>query len=74
MKKHFSRKHTYTDNTYYLFLLCLFQGGYCVRIKALHFVNTPPIADILIGMIKVAFKSKIAKRVSIKVSSHFSNA
>jgi hypothetical protein len=35
--------------------------------KAIHVVNAPPFADAVIGMMKLAFKSKIAKRVSIVI-------
>jgi hypothetical protein len=38
--------------------------------KAIHVVNAPPFADALVGVLKAAFKSKIAKRVSIITSLH----
>jgi hypothetical protein len=51
-------------------LLFLFlQGGYNVRLKAIHILNAPPYADAFIAMLKVVFKSKIAARVSILIQT-----
>jgi hypothetical protein len=46
-----------------LHLFPLLQSGYNTRIKAIHILNTPPYADLLINMFKAAMKSKLAKRV-----------
>lgn len=44
--------------------LCVL-GGYNFRIKAIHILNAPPYADILISIIKLVFKSKIAERIHV---------
>jgi hypothetical protein len=41
-----------------------FQGGYNLRVKAIHILNAPPYADTFIAALKLVFKSKIADRVS----------
>jgi hypothetical protein len=46
-----------------LYLFPFLQSGYNTRIKAIHILNAPPYADIVINIIKVALKHKLAKRV-----------
>ncbi|PNF22548.1 hypothetical protein B7P43_G13678 [Cryptotermes secundus] len=46
------------------FEICVL-GGYNFRIKAIHILNAPPYADVLISMIKLVFKSKIAERIHV---------
>jgi hypothetical protein len=53
--------------------LLFFQGGYNLRIKALHILNAPPYADALIAMVKVLLKSKLAARVSIPPTPYHSS-
>ncbi|GFG39222.1 hypothetical protein Cfor_00123, partial [Coptotermes formosanus] len=39
--------------------------GFAVRMKGLHIINTPPYANIVIGILKSIFKSKLVSRIHI---------
>jgi hypothetical protein len=41
-----------------------FQKAYSARIKAIHYVNVPPYADMIITLMRSVMKPKIAARVS----------
>jgi len=42
----------------------VFQKAYSARIKAIHYVNVPPSADMIISLMRSVMKPKIAARVS----------
>ena len=42
----------------------LLQNGFNVRVRSMHFVNAPAIADAMISLIKSFMKKKLAQRVS----------
>ena len=48
------------------------QNGYNVRLKAVHILNAPPFADVVIALVKRVLKSKLAARVSDLNRLHFS--
>ena len=48
------------------------QNGYNVRLKAVHILNAPPFADVVIALVKRVLKSKLAARVSALNRLHFS--
>ena len=50
-----------------------FQKGYSARIKAIHYVNVPPYADMVISLMRSVMKPKIAGRVSY-CCSHMTRA
>ena len=46
------------------------QGGYNIRMKAMHFLNAAPFTSTLISMVKIALKRKLAGRVSASYALH----
>jgi len=46
------------------------QGGYNIRMKAVHFLNAAPFTYDLISMVKIALKRKRAGRVSASYTLH----
>jgi hypothetical protein len=38
-----------------------------MRIKAIHLVNVPPYADVMINLLKMVLKPKLISRVSVTV-------
>jgi len=46
------------------------QGGYNIRMKAMHFLNAAPFISNSISMVKVALKKELADRVSARYTLH----
>jgi hypothetical protein len=51
-------------------IFLFFQGGYNLRIKAIHILNAPPYAGPLIAMLKLVLNSKVAAGVSMLISTY----
>jgi hypothetical protein len=60
-------KYTERSTVLHLFLCLFLQSGCNARIKALHFVNAPAYADTVIAMLRAVVKTKLTKRVRMKL-------